>query len=354
MRALVHGDLVGFRPARQCQIAQRCGELDFDGGVGQRLFLNLARRADGDDAAFIDDGHAVAELLGFFDVVGGQQDGALLAAQVQDEFVDFEAGLGVESGGGLVEEEDLRIVEHGERQGQALLLPAGEFGVLRVALLPELEALQELIAIHGAGVEGGEELHGLADFELLLEVGGLQADADAVFELKGLDLGVAAEHADAAAGTGAQALEDFDGGGFAGAVGAEQAEDFAGADFEIDAFDGRKAAVALGEGFHLNGIVHELTSFSQAGRRDRSSQTGHSCPALLRRDLLKTNELIKISNELIEIGRTFMSGLAHFSTRSREERMACLPFCLYFIRQDVKSRLSKRANFKVSDLLPVR
>ena len=122
--------------------------------MGQRLLLNLARGAHGDDAAFIDDGHAVAELFGLFDVVGGHQDGALLAAQVEDELVDFEAGLRVEAGGGLIEEEDLRVVEHGEREGQPLLLSAGELGVLRVALLPELQALQELIAIHGAGVEG--------------------------------------------------------------------------------------------------------------------------------------------------------------------------------------------------------
>jgi hypothetical protein len=196
--------------------------------VGQRLLLNLARGAHGDDAAFIDDCHAVAEFFGLFDVVGGHQDGALLAAQVEDEFVDFEARLGVEAGGGFIEEEDLWVVKHGERQGQPLLLSAGEFGVLRVALLPELQALQKLIAIHGAGVEGREEFHGLADLELLLEVGGLQADADAVLELKGLDLGVAAEHADATAGTGAQAFQDFDGGGLTGAVGAEQAEDFAG------------------------------------------------------------------------------------------------------------------------------
>ena len=96
----------------------------------------------------------------------------------------------------------------------------------------------------------------------------MQADADAVLELAGLDLGVAAEHADASAGARAQSLEDFDGGGLAGAVGAEQAEDFAGAHFEIDALDGREAAVALGEGFHLDGIVHEFFSLSQDGRSE--------------------------------------------------------------------------------------
>ena len=94
--------------------------------MGQRALLNLARRAHGDDAAFVDDGHAVAELLGLFDVVGGQQDGALLAAQVLHQLVDFQARLRVEAGGGLVEEQHLRIVEQRQRQGQPLLLSAGE------------------------------------------------------------------------------------------------------------------------------------------------------------------------------------------------------------------------------------
>src|ERR1017187_6322909 len=257
--------------------------------MGQRLFLNLARRADGDDAAFIDDGHAVAEFLRLFDVVGSEQDGALLAAQVQYELVDFEAGLGVEAGRGLVEKEHLRVVEQGQRQGEPLLLPAGEFAVLGVALLPELQALQELVAIHGAGVEGVEELHGLVDLDFLLEVGGLQADADAVLELAGLHLGIAAEDADASAGAGAQAFEDFDSGGLTGAIGAEQAEDFAGAHFEIDALDGRKTAVALAEGFHLDGIVHEFSSLSQAGASEASG-SAISCP-LFDLHLLKTNEL---------------------------------------------------------------
>ena len=102
------------------------------------------------------------------------------------------------------------------------------------------------------------------DRDLLLQVGGLQADADAVLELAGLDFGIAAEDADAAAAARAQAFQDFDGGGLAGAVGAEQAEDFAGAHFEIDALDGGEAAVALFESFYLDGIVHGSFSVAQA------------------------------------------------------------------------------------------
>src|SRR6185369_3282255 len=112
-----------------------------------------------------------------------------------------------------------------------------------------------------------------------------------------------------------QSLEDFDGGGFTGAVGAEQSEDFAGTHFEIDAFDGRKAGVALGEGFHLNGIVHELTSFSQAGRGDALGKPD----MLVRRYWGRFVENKRVNKRVNETGRTFMSGLSFLATPAREE-----------------------------------
>ena len=64
--------------------------------------------------------------------------------------------------------------------------------------------------------------------------------------------GIEAADADAAAVEIAEAFEDFDGGGFAGAVGAEEAEDFAFVDAEADAADGFEIAVALDEIFYLD------------------------------------------------------------------------------------------------------
>jgi hypothetical protein len=92
--------------------------------------------------------------------------------------------------------------------------------------------------------------------EFFLEVGGLEADADAVLDLRGLDFGVEAEDADVAAGTGAEAFEDLDRGGLARAVRSEEAEDFAGADFEVDSFDGSEIGIALVESFYLDGMGH--------------------------------------------------------------------------------------------------
>src|SRR4051794_33589577 len=110
--------------------------------MGQRPILNLARRAQRDDAAFIDDGHAIAELLRLLNVVGGQQDGALLAAEVLDKFVDFEAGLGIETCRWLIQKQHLRIVEERQRESESLLLAARELRVERFALVPKLESLE--------------------------------------------------------------------------------------------------------------------------------------------------------------------------------------------------------------------
>ncbi len=125
----------------------------------------------------------------------------------------------------------------------------------------------------GARVEAGEELDGLADLDLFLQIGGLQAHADAVFELARLHFGIVAEHGNASAAARAQAFEDLDGAGFAGAVGAEQAEDFARAHFEIDALHGGERAVGFFEPLNLNGIIHgreQCLTGIRAGERNGS------------------------------------------------------------------------------------
>ncbi len=76
-------------------------------------------------------------------------------------------------------------------------------------------------------------------------MGFLELDADALAEVVGCSAPVQAEELDGAGVGGGEALANFDGGGFAGAVGAEQAEALAARDLEIDAVDGDD----VGEGF---------------------------------------------------------------------------------------------------------
>ena len=115
--------------------------------------LQFARRAHGDHFAVVDDGHAIAEPLGFFDVVRGEQDGFLALLELLDDVVDFAAHLRVEAGGRLVEENDLGIVHQRHGQRQALFLPAGKLAVERVALFFELKALQKLVGVGVVAIE---------------------------------------------------------------------------------------------------------------------------------------------------------------------------------------------------------
>ena len=89
----------------------------------------------------IDDSYAVAEAFRFFDVMRGHDDGFLFALEFFDNVVNFAAHLGVETGGGLVEEQHLRIVYQRQGQGQALFLSARELAVEGVTFFLQAEAL---------------------------------------------------------------------------------------------------------------------------------------------------------------------------------------------------------------------
>src|SRR6187551_2740824 len=114
----------GFGPRGQFAGRSRTAESGFDTGLGGAPFLKLARRADGDDDAVVDDGDAIAKAFGFLDVMGGHEDGALFRAKLLDQVANLEAYLRVEAGGRFVEEEELRVVDEGKGESDALFLAA--------------------------------------------------------------------------------------------------------------------------------------------------------------------------------------------------------------------------------------
>src|SRR5687767_993395 len=96
-------------------------------------------------------------------------------------------------------------------------------------------------------VEAAEQVEDLGDRELRVQGCRLEADPDPWLERVRFTGDVETQDADLATVRGAQALEDLDGRGLAGAVGAQQAEDLARSDVEVDAGDGLDVAVALGQ-----------------------------------------------------------------------------------------------------------
>jgi hypothetical protein len=167
------------------------GELDdvlaADGGD------ELLGGSEGDDLAVIHDGYAVAELLGFLHVVGGEDDGAALLLEGVDEIPEVTAGLGVEAGGGLVEEEQFGVAEEGAGHGEALLLAAGKRADAGGALFFKLGGADGFFDGDAVAEEAAEEAEDFFDGEFVGELGFLELDADALAELARVGLPVEAE-----------------------------------------------------------------------------------------------------------------------------------------------------------------
>ena len=100
-----------------------------------------------DDAAFFEDEDVVHGAEGG-EAVGDADDGAVFGEAV-DGFLDFGLGLGIERGGGFVEDEDGRVADKGAGDGDALALAAGEalaaFAERRVVALREV--LDEVVRV---------------------------------------------------------------------------------------------------------------------------------------------------------------------------------------------------------------
>ena len=109
-------------------------------GRGERDRRRRARRGDQlrgpagrDDPALVDDREAIAEQLGFLDVVRRQQHRVAVALHPPDLAVQLAPRLRVEAGRGFVEEDQLGIVDEREREREPLTLPARERVERRVA-----------------------------------------------------------------------------------------------------------------------------------------------------------------------------------------------------------------------------
>ena len=141
----------------------------------------------------------------------------------------------IESGGRLVEEQELRVPGEGDGDIQTALLAAGELVHAGVPLLGEPDEVDHLVHVPGRGVEARVEGDRLADREVGVDARGLQDDADPLLEIGLGPRRVVAEDRDLAGRPVAVALQDLDRGRLPGAVRAEQGEDLAPVDVEVDA-----------------------------------------------------------------------------------------------------------------------
>ena len=102
----------------------------------------LERRAGADDAAGGDDRHARAQVGDVLDDVR-RQDHDHVLADLGQQVEEAVALLGVEAGGGLVDDDQLRLAEQRLRDAEALAHAAGEAGQRLLAHVPEVDLLQQ-------------------------------------------------------------------------------------------------------------------------------------------------------------------------------------------------------------------
>ena len=205
------------------------------------LALQLARGALGDQAAVVEYRDPVGELVGFLEVLGGEEHGDAAGHQAADDLPHGAAAARVKPGRRLVEEDDLRVADQRHRQVQ---LPAHAAGVGRHELarrFRQVEPLKQpagdLLALAGAEVlEVRHQLQVFLPGQQLVHGGELPGDPDRRADR--LSLGKRrrgrSDPRRPAVGLG-QGGEDVDRGGFPGPVRAEQGEDRPLGDVEVDA-----------------------------------------------------------------------------------------------------------------------
>ena len=177
------------------------------------------------------------------EAVGDADDGAVFG-EVVDGFLDFGLGLGIERGGGFVEDEDGGVADEGAGDGDALALAAGEAlaAFAEGGVVALREGLDEVVGVGFAG--GGDDFlargadfaegdvfgdGGVEEEDVLAdegEVGAEVGDAEG-FERDAVDF-------DLAGGGIVKAEEEVDEGAFAGAAFAGEAEALAAREVEAD------------------------------------------------------------------------------------------------------------------------
>ncbi len=220
--------------------------------LGLRRAGQVGRAPSSDDPSagpvtVVDHDDAVAQPFGLFHEVRDEHDCHTGVANVLDQRPCLPSGRRVQTGGQLVEDDDLGTSDQRERNGKPLLLAAGEFGEADGRVLGQPEPGEQFAPVGGLGVEAREQRHRLGHGDLVLQLALLQLGTEHRRHRGPVVMGIPTEHPHGPAVGHPQALDAFDGGGLTRAVRPEDPEDLARFDGERDAADGVTLAVALVE-----------------------------------------------------------------------------------------------------------
>ena len=228
----------------------------------------LAGGALGDDATAADHDDLVGRLLHLVQQVGGQQHRASLVGEPAQQAAHPVDALRVETVGGLVEDQDLRVAQQSAGDAEALAHPERVVAQPAARLVRRQADEREHLVDAGARSADGDrsEREGLATRAARVLGGCVEQGAD----LKGGVGQVAVarpQDPGLSRGGRGQAAHDAHGGGLAGAVGPEEAGHDARSGREGHVVDGGERAVPLGQ-------VVDLDHGHQSGARTLRDASG--------------------------------------------------------------------------------
>jgi hypothetical protein len=201
--------------------------------------LELLGGARGDDQAAVDDRDLVSQLIGFIQVLGGEQQRRAAGHQRPDGVPHRQPGPRVQAGGRLVQEQHPGPADQAGGQVEPPLHAAGEVlggpvgGVGQAELIQQLH--RPLAGIRPAQViQAADDLQVFPAGQLFLDGRGLPGQADRAADGSGLADDVVTLDPGPPAVRRQQGGQDADRGGLAGPVGAEHAQHRAAGHGQVD------------------------------------------------------------------------------------------------------------------------
>ena len=181
--------------------------------------------------------------------MGGEQHGAVLAVGTY-KFADFNELVRVETGGGLVEDEDLGVVDEGLRDADTLFEAARQRPDFLVLFRRESGAFHDLI--HAFPFlfqleDSGNKLQELTHIHVVVERVGLGEVADNLMQFLGIFPDVETADSDIALRGRDQSGDDLHHGGLAGAVRPQKTDNLSFFRFKTDLVEGVLLPKNLGD-----------------------------------------------------------------------------------------------------------
>ncbi len=219
-------------------------------------FPDFRNAAFGQEPSTEEQEDPVRELGDFSQDVAGDEDADPALGHAAQEVHELEPGLRVEAVEGLVEDEDLGLVQEGLGQPDALAhaLGHGREGQVRPGVHAREDEAPGHGLVQGGALEPGEGAHHAQPpvrAEARREAVSLGHEADAGQD-PGIAVGSLPEDPHLAARRGQKAGEELDEAGLAGAIGSQEPGDPA-AGFELEGGGGEPQDVAVAEGGALEG-----------------------------------------------------------------------------------------------------